>query len=140
MDLDRTIKSFYIAGAFGRKAEFRNYATHLRLNGVEVTSSWLDQEEAADLSDDEVLAPGSIGEGFAVRNLVDIEQAEGLLFFSSKDHDIKGQGGRHTEFGYAWKAARQVFLIGRPENVFQSMIRRSRRFDTYHEFFDGVVK
>jgi hypothetical protein len=140
MNHDKTIKSFYIAGAYGRKAEFKNYATHLRMNGIAVTASWLEQEAAVDVFDEETLAPEGVGAYHALQDISDIRNAEGFLFFSSADHDVKGRGGRHTEFGIAWDSGRQVFLIGRPEHVFHAMVREARRFDTYHEFFDAVVK
>lgn len=140
MNFDQHLKSFYIAGAYGRKAEFVSYATHLKMNGIEVTASWLKQKEAVDVFDEETLSPFGVGAGHALQDIADIKNAEGFLFFSSADHEIKGRGGRHTEFGIAWASAVQVFLIGRPEHVFHAMVRRERRFDTYHEFFDAVVK
>jgi len=132
-------KSLYIAGAYGRKAEFRNYKTHLEMNGIKVTSTWL-SVEGVDIRTDEGLSPYGPAATCAEEDIDDIKRAHGFLFFSSKDHDVKGQGGRHTEFGIALAHGKEIFLVGRREHVFHSLVPDVRVYGAYHEFFDAVIK
>jgi hypothetical protein len=128
-------KSIYIAGAYGRKQELCEYADALKERDVFITSSWL-RNEGPDITELEMLTPMSRAVIIADRDIEEIREAEAFLFFSSRNHEIKGRGGRHTEFGIAWTLGVQVYLIGEPEHVFHSMVAAERRFGMFHNFYE----
>lgn len=128
-------KSIYIAGAYGRKEELCEYADALEARDVYITSSWL-RVEGPDVTETEMLTPMSRAATIAYRDIEEIIEAEGFLFFSSRNHEFKGRGGRHTEFGVAWVSGVQVYLVGEPEHVFHSMVARERRFPMFHNFYE----
>lgn len=129
---------FYFAGSFNRKPELQEYIKELNEEGHTCTSTWLVQPHEADVSSVTELAQDGPAFQFATEDIADILDADALVFFSSADHEAKGRGGRHTEFGIAWQAQKPIFLIGRRENAFHSLVPDERMFFDFRSFIQGL--
>lgn len=106
----------YLAAQYHRKEEIRKYADDLRHIGHEVTSSWLEEPHAPttqliDLTDQQ-------HRDYAIQDIVDIVQADSLVFFSVPDTELTVRGGRHVEFGYALARGIPIIVVGPKENIF----------------------
>lgn len=106
----------YLAAPYSWKDRIREYRAQLREIGVEVTSNWLDEPHAANVTLAEV--QNSQLRHYAEMDLVDIERADGILFFSVDPSILMARGGRHVEFGYAMGIGRKLFVVGPKENIF----------------------
>ncbi|GEM_PF-6660459 len=95
----------YLAARYERRLELAHYAVLLRQQGHEVTSRWL--EDNAHLSLPEQVR----------MDLEDLEAAEALVSFT-EEPGVYSRGGRHVEYGYALAQAKQLFVVGPPENIF----------------------
>ena len=99
----------YVAGAYGRRIEFQDYAKTLNALGHEVTSRWLHGEE------------GMARQDVAVMDADDVLRADCLVTFTHPKEKGPPSGGRHVEFGIAWQARKRLIVIGHRENVFHHL-------------------
>lgn len=105
--------SFYIAARYGRKEEMVGIAEALLSLGHTVTSTWMYQPVEEMYEND----PQKAGWG-AQKDLDEIESADVLLYFSEKEDNKWGRGGRHVEFGYALGIRKSCWMVGPLENLF----------------------
>jgi hypothetical protein len=98
--------SFYFAARFSRRFELQGYRAELQRLGHEVTSRWIDSN-----GEDE-------GEECAVRDVQDVELADGIIAFLEAPR-TPTRGGRHVEFGIAAAQGKRLIAVGAErENVF----------------------
>jgi hypothetical protein len=105
---------YYLAAWFNRQAEMRAVRDQLRTMGHEVTSRWLDVDEARATPR---LFHDNDSEKYAVyarRDLEDVRAADTLVCFSGPEPSI----GRHIEFGYALAQYEDVYVVGERETIF----------------------
>ena len=123
------VKKWYFAAQFGRLAEVAALATKARTTGLEVTSRWLEQDPLSRY------AGGSdeAGSRFAVRDLDDIRDAQGFLFFAEDPTVLTPRGGRHVEFGYAIALGKCTDVVGPKENVFH-LLHQVKHYSTFEEW------
>ena len=112
----------YLASAFARQSELREYAYKLRYAGHEVTSRWLTQEATDKQMDHEAKQHA------AINDLEDILAADALVRFSDpeffEDKNVpKGllSGSRMVETGAALMRGVRVIVIGGAQSVFDSL-------------------
>lgn len=106
----------YLAGMYSRKESIRVQATFLRLSGVKVTSSWLEephvpQAQLHDVEEKDLLT-------YATTDLIDIDRADWVVFESMDPTTPTRRGGRHVEFGYALAKGKKILVVGPKENIF----------------------
>lgn len=125
---------FYFAGSFKRQEELRADIVRLEVAGHQCTSRWLSGDHEVDVTTDDDLSPQGPAYKFALEDIEDILNSDAIVFYSSADHDAKGRGGRHSEFGIAWALDKPIFLIGRRENAFHSLAPDVCKFHDFHSF------
>lgn len=127
----------YLAAQYARRDELRTYREQLQARGIVVTSRWLDEKEPLNSQ------MGQHSTEFYVEtatiDLEDIDRADAVIFFSESPLVGVVRGGRHVEFGYAFKANKPIFVIGPKENVFH-YIGRVYHFDTFEQFVETFEK
>jgi hypothetical protein len=130
----------YFAGSFGRKGELQTYRRWWEEAGNICTSRWLATDHEVDFQDDvDQLRYEGEGYNFAIEDVDDIRRSEAVVFFSSKNHESKGRGGRHTEFGICLGLELPVFLIGEPECAFHATVQPHRRFADWSDFANNYA-
>jgi nucleoside 2-deoxyribosyltransferase len=103
----------YLAARYSRMEEMRVHAERLKASGIEVTSRWI-----LGLHDK---APPAL---CASDDIEDIRSADAVVVFADDPGHITGRpsrGGKHVEFGLALGLGKPIYLVGRPENVFQHL-------------------
>ena len=105
------VKSVYLAARFSKQAEMRTHRDAFLQEKINVTSTWLDQHPNGELGDDPIVDSRN-----AIRDLVDVRIADGLVFFS--EAQLARRGGRHVEFGYALALGKPIYVVGNKENIF----------------------
>lgn len=107
----------YLAGPFSWKKAVKDYARELHAIGIEVTSSWLDEEAAPDSTLDQF--PDDHNKKIANVDVADIDRADVVAVFTINPlGPPKPRGGRHWETGYAQGRGKEVIIIGPKENIF----------------------
>lgn len=106
----------YIASRYSRRDEMRTVALALQAAGATVTSHWLSEDkplqtQMGDDSDTFYIETSRI-------DLMDVDAADVVLFFSEDPLVGTPRGGRHVEFGYALGKGKSISVIGPKENVF----------------------
>jgi len=132
---------FYFAGSFSRWDELKQYMNELEAAGHKCTSRWLygtKEDHQVDVTTDEELSPSGPAFQFAVEDLEDIDEADAVVFFSSRDSTSKGRGGRHTEFGYAL-GEKPIFIIGRRECAFHALVPDVQKFHGFTDFMIALT-
>jgi hypothetical protein len=127
----------YLAGYLETAGSMRQARNLLSLYGYEVTSRWIDEGDDQRIRRLEVWAgkiddDPSMFELFALQDLIDLDEAKNMIFFSAGDGRLSS-GGRHLEMGYALAKGYPVVIIGKRENVFQALPYFGR-FDTLEEY------
>jgi hypothetical protein len=126
----------YLAAAYGRKEEIKQYRDVLVSLGEVVTASWLEEPHGPQtkLAD---LTPGQNAQ-YASVDFLDILASETLVFFS--ESKLTPRGGRHVEMGIAIGLGRAVHVIGTAENIFHYLpfVRVFANFEDYLKFRYGV--
>jgi nucleoside 2-deoxyribosyltransferase len=98
--------SFYFAARFSRRFELQGYRADLLRAGHEVTSRWIDDDDDTECD-------------CAVRDVKDVEIADGLILFTEVPRETKTRHGRLVEFGIALALGKRLLAIGgHDENVF----------------------
>lgn len=120
----------YLAGRYPRRDELREYAKLFEAAGIQVTSRWLQENEALSSQ------MGDHTEDFykqtAQIDLEDVYDADVVVFFSEDPKVPHVRGGRHVEFGYALGMGKGIAVIGPKENVFH-YIEGVKHFTTVEE-------
>ena len=125
---------FYLASAYIRRDELREYAKVIEKYGAEVTSRWLHGTHGmAPVTDTSPEADFQRAR-FAYEDLEDIRAADTLLSFTGEG----GRGGRQVEFGFAISEHKILVLVGPREHVFH-YLPTVIQFDTFQEFEDEVL-
>jgi hypothetical protein len=125
----------YFAGSFNRKPELLEYLEQFEADGNHCTSRWLKGEHEVDFQEDRSkLNYGGYGFEFAQEDVDDITRCELVVFFSSANHESKGRGGRHTEFGIALALGRPLVIIGERECAFHSMTQDEWSYEDWSAF------
>jgi hypothetical protein len=112
----------YLASAFSRQSELRQYAYTLRFAGYEVTSRWLTQEATDKQMGHDAKANA------ATNDLEDILAADTLVRFSDPEFFKEGKvpkgllsGSRMVETGAALMRGIRVIVVGGAQSVFDSL-------------------
>jgi len=119
--------NWYFAGQFARLTELAKYKAEAEAAGIQVTSRWLGQDPSTGY------AGGSdeAGAEFARRDLEDITEAGGFLFFAEDPTTGIPRGGRHVEFGFALATGKIIAVVGLKENVFHLLLPDRCFFATF---------
>lgn len=125
----------YLAAAYSRKLEVKEYAKRLRDEGFEVTSQWLDEMEGGDLAKN------------AFIDLNNIDSCDILVRFTDSinigyNDPALISGGRHFETGYAYAKGKQIIVVGGKQNIFDNLSRIAHvsSFDVLFEHFKLMTK
>jgi hypothetical protein len=108
----------YLAAQYERKEEMRKYRDELSSLGLNVTSRWIDnegQDEGLGINDLDVEYRRGILP--ALTDTEDIARADVFIMFTNG----LGRGGHHTELGIALAMNKEIFIIGKRENVFHCL-------------------
>lgn len=108
--------NIYLAAQYHRKDEINKYAHALRSAGIHVTSTWLEEPHDPNIEMSEL--PEILNAKYAAQDLLDIDDANMLVFFSVSDTELTRRGGRHVEFGYALGTGKPILVVGPRENIF----------------------
>jgi len=106
----------------------KKVADELRGKGIQVTSTWMEEPHAPNTQMSEV-APELITE-YAYRNLLELSQANLMVFFSVDPTVATLRGGHHVEFGYALGIRKPIVVVGPKENIFHNL-SDVRHFETW---------
>jgi hypothetical protein len=121
----------YLAAQYARRDELRAYRYILENHlGIEVTSRWLDEKEP--LNSQMGQHPEYFYVETATFDLEDVDKADAVIFFSENPLVGVPRGGRHVEYGYAFKGGKTIFVVGPKENVFH-YIGKVHHFDTFED-------
>jgi nucleoside 2-deoxyribosyltransferase len=106
----------YLAGRYTRKHEIAGHAATLRAVGHEVTATWFEephgpQVQLADVTEAELCM-------YAARDLEEIRAADIFVLYSESDQTYNRRGGRHVEHGFALALGKNIFVVGKRENIF----------------------
>lgn len=112
----------YVAGAFEGQARLRKIRARLEQQGIEVTSTWLDEVEAEGALNHMPTLADSLR--YAVRDKDDIWRSEAVLVDTL---DTNTRGGREVEFGLALGWHLKLATVGPPRNVFHQLADRNFR-------------
>jgi nucleoside 2-deoxyribosyltransferase len=91
-------------------------AAELRSKGIEVTSTWMEEPHGPNVQLSDVGKSELIE--YAYRDLLEITQADIVVFFSVDPTTATFRGGRHVEFGYALGIRKPILVVGPEENIF----------------------
>ncbi len=123
---------FYLASRFSRAPEMRVIRTRMLDCGVEVTSTWIDQEENVDDCGTEQATL------IAQRDILDIERADSILLWGENGR-VLSRGGRLFEFGYSYATGHRCFVLNYRDQVF-SALPRVEFFGSFQDFDDAILK
>jgi len=104
----------YLASQYARKNELREYAFELEDIGIHVTSRWITEEPASLIDQNEKIL-------WARYDLIDVADADVLVFFAEDPEKQPRRGGRHVEFGFALALNKTVLVVGGIENIFHNL-------------------
>ena len=103
----------YLAAKFGQRNEMRTVRDLLTNDGHEVTSRWIDVEDASHTVTDAMRI------GYAEMDVGDVIAADALIAFSGPRGEPSIGGGRHVEFGIALQAGKLIIVVGpKGEHIF----------------------
>lgn len=71
----------------------------------------------------------------AIEDFEDIQKCDTLMFFSENPTVGYNSGGRHVELGIALALNKQIWVIGRRENVFHYYPERMKHFSGFLKWF-----
>ena len=111
----------YLAAAWGRRAEILHVADRLRLEGVNITSSWLTEEEGMQSGSKERFLRER-----AYVDLQDVDRADILVRFADMPRTRKVakaliSGARMFEMGYAKAKGKGLVVVGGKQHVFDRL-------------------
>jgi ketosteroid isomerase-like protein len=110
----------YLAGRFSRRDEFNRYAAALRDAGYVVDARWLVEDHEWYGEQDEAAIEAA--RQFATDDLEDVARADLVFVFTEPANPGgRNRGGRHVEYGIALALAKDIVIVGPPENVFHNL-------------------
>jgi len=120
----------YLAAQYPWKDTITKYAEQLRANGIEVTSSWLEEPHAPNTKLQQL--PDEQHTYYAMNDLNDVDRSDMLVLFSVDPSTAVPRGGRHVEFGYALGKRMPVIVVGPKENIFHYLpcVRHVANFES----------
>lgn len=127
---------FYLAAQFSWKEDIALKKKQLEELGVTVTSTWTDENAAANCSLKDF--SGGYHREMAIRDLNEIDAADAIVLFSVDPDTLTRRGGRHVEFGYAAGKGKRLFVVGPQENIFHH-IPEVLQFATWEQFLGSVI-
>jgi nucleoside 2-deoxyribosyltransferase len=101
-------QAIYIAGAFHRRGEFRNYAADLEAAGHLVVSRWL--SETRELKSRAVAS--------ARRDIEDLRRSTCLIAILDPPRSTRTRGGHFHELGFFHALDRPIIICGSRTHVF----------------------
>jgi nucleoside 2-deoxyribosyltransferase len=111
----------YLAAPYSFKELMNQCAAELRVAGVVVTSSWLEETHAPTVQMHEITAAEH--QMYAFRDLTDIQESDIFVFFTDPTKTIV-RAGRHVEFGVAVQRKIPIYVVGEDrENIFHYLPR-----------------
>lgn len=124
-----------MAARFSMKPEIAEKAEELREMGIEITSRWLAETAAptaqlGDFDDPYLTQTAEV-------DVEDINEGEGLVFFSVPPTMPVARGGRHVEFGMALALKKAIYVVGPKENIFH-YLPQVRVFATWEDFITYI--
>lgn len=119
------MKSVYLAAAFHRQKEMREFAKEIEALGVRVTARWLIE----DPSPTDPIERERFLEKTAVMDMNDIERADVLIRFSDDlSHPFVPSdwctSSRMEESGMATAWGKQVVVVGGKQSLFDRLLNR----------------
>ena len=106
----------YLAAPYSEKELMKSYAERLRVAGIGVTSSWIEEPHAPKTQLHE-LSPVE-HRRYAKRDLSDIDDADKLILFTDPTKAVI-RAGRYVEFGFALALNKPIWVVGMEyENIF----------------------
>lgn len=117
----------YLAGRWQQRWFIADLAKDIESRGHIVTSRWLQPGH----TDDRTRA--------ALDDLEDVDKADVLVSFTETPAVGYNTGGRHVEFGFAYKAGKLLVIIGPAEHIFHDL-PGVKRFDNYGAFIDWLAQ
>ena len=111
----------YLAAAWGRREEILRVADRLRLEGVEITSNWLTEEEGMQSGSKERFLRER-----AYVDLQDVDKADALVRFADTPRTRSVpraliSGARMFEMGYAKAKGKGLIVVGGKQHVFDRL-------------------
>jgi nucleoside 2-deoxyribosyltransferase len=120
----------YLANRYSQKDVMKLAAKELKAKGIEVTSTWPDESHEPDAQMSQISEAHLVE--YAYRDLLEISQADMVVFFSVDPTTATVRGGRHVEFGYALGLRKPIIVVGPKENIFH-YTSEVRHFGTWEE-------
>lgn len=108
-------RRIYLAARYSRVVEMRRVRDTLQAMGHTVTSRWIDDPGVYDAGRLESDLEGC--GAFAAAALADVAASDTLILFTGGG----GKGGRHFEFGYAFRLGLRLVVAGPREHVFHAL-------------------
>ena len=126
--------NIYLAGAYKRRLEIRDYAEQVESMGHTVMSRWLyGGSMELDKGEDSVSYSMDVQQ-FALNDIEDIENSDILISFTEPRFSVS-TGGRHVEFGMAVRMKKKLIAVGPRENIFYTL-PEVIHFDTWDDTVD----
>jgi hypothetical protein len=112
----------YLAARYSRRDEMAQKADWLKDKGYKITSRWVYGGEE-----------GLSRKDIAILDYDDVIAADTIILFTEPKGSYNRGGGRHTEFGIAYEADKECFVVGEDEQVFVNL-PGVVRFNSLEEF------
>lgn len=125
----------YLAAPYSYKERMREYRDELQKGGIEVTSSWLDEENSPNVHLSDVTVDYLRKHSY--QDVQDVARADSLIFFTDPTKTIV-RGGRHVEFGMAVAYHMPIFVVGDYENIFHYLETVSH-YETWEKLRDVLL-
>ena len=119
-----------MANQYNQKEQMKAVAEQLRAKGIEVTSTWMEEPHAPGVQLRDVKVSELVE--YAYRDLLEITQADLMVFFAVDPTTPTFRGGRHVEFGYALANRKPIVVVGPKENIFH-YTSNVRNFDNWDD-------
>jgi nucleoside 2-deoxyribosyltransferase len=109
----------YLAASWSRKHDMGQVAVALQEHGHNIVSTWLTEPDGPHhaVAEDGRYADEWL-EDVAHQDIRDLDQANVLVLVAENPRTPMIGGGRHFEFGYAYKAGLPIIVWGESEHVF----------------------
>lgn len=122
----------FLSARYGRREEMLRRAKELEGETTtfpgrsEIVSLWIYSHGEATSTE---LAEESMpkeAKAFAIDDLEDLDRAQVFIAFTEKPNNPFGRGGRHVEFGYAFRRLIEsnldtIIIVGPEENIFHAL-------------------
>jgi len=123
-----------MAAGFSRKEEIAAKAKEIGRLGVEVTSTWPQEQVAGSITLDQLTDDYLIHH--AALDIAQINEADTIILFTQDPKLPFCRGGRMHEFGYAHAAGKRLIVCGPRENIFHHLPTVTV-FSTWEELLRG---